>query len=131
MIVDSSAVIAIIFDEPDGERYSEALAGAVAPRIPAPNWLEVAIAVGAREDGDLGRSFDAFLVRTGLEIAAFGQQHAEAAREGWRTFGKGRHPAKLNFGDCLAYGFAKAEGLPLLFKGNDFPLTDIDPALKD
>lgn len=131
MIVDSSALIAIVFNERDATRYAAAIAGARTLRMAAANWLEAAIVVESRDGGALRQGFDDFVTEVGLDIVAFEHSHAAAARDAWRRFGKGRHPAKLNFGDCVAYGTAKAEGLPLLFKGDDFPLTDIEPALKD
>ena len=131
MIVDSSALLAIILDEPEAARFAQVIAGAVGPRIPTPNWVEVALVTDARADALLRDRFEAYVGRMGLTIAPFLPVHAVAARHAWARFGRGQHPAKLNYGDCMAYGFARVEGKPLLFKGNDFALTDIEPALKD
>ncbi len=131
MIVDSSAVLAIILDEPDARRYEMAMAAAGNRRIGSPNWVEVALVIEGRADAMLRDRFDAFANKLELTVAPFLPAHASEAREAWVRFGRGRHPAKLNFGDCMAYGFARVEAEPLLFKGGDFALTDIEPALKD
>lgn len=131
MIVDSSALLAIILGEPEAALFAQAIADAADPRIPSPNWVEVALVTDGRADMILRDRFEAYVGRMGLTIAPFLSVHAIAARRAWAKFGRGRHPAKLNFGDCMAYGFASVEGRPLLFKGGDFALTDIEPALKD
>jgi len=131
VIVDSSALLAIILDEPDAERFALAIADAEEARIGAPNWVEVAIVTSARADSTLLDRMEGFVSDLRLRIAPFLASHALEARRAWQTFGRGRHPARLNYGDCMAYGFAKAEGDALLFKGGDFALTDIEPALKD
>ena len=131
MIVDSSALLAIILDEPEAARFALAIDDAPDARIPAPNWVEVAMVTDARADSVLQDRFEASVSRMGLAIAPFLPIHAASARRAWARFGRGRHPAKLNFGDCMAYGFASVERQPLLFKGGDFTLTDIEPALKD
>lgn len=131
MIVDASALLAIILGEPEAVRFATIIVNGKAPRIPAPNWLEVALILEARTGGVLRPQLDMISGKLGLAVAGFLPDHAAMARIAWRQFGRGRHPAKLNYGDCMAYGFAKIEGEPLLFKGNDFPLTDIEPALKD
>ena len=131
MIVDSSALLAVIFNEPDAARYEAALAAARTRRIPSPNWVEVAIVVEGRADDALRGRFETMADILEVSVAPFLAVHAAEAQRAWRQFGRGRHPAKLNYGDCMAYGFAAAEGEPLLFKGGDFALTDIEPALKD
>ena len=87
--------------------------------------------VDRRGDPIASNLFDEIVKEVPIEIAAISAAHAASARQAWRDYGRGAHPAKLNFGDCLAYGFAKIEGEKLLFKGNDFSRTDIEPALKD
>ena len=87
--------------------------------------------VDRRGDPVARSRFDEIVREVPIEIAAITAAHAASARQAWRDYSRGAHPAKLNFGDCLAYGFAKIEGEPLLFKGNDFSQTDIEPALKD
>jgi ribonuclease VapC len=131
VIVDSSALLAIILDEPDAARFALAIADAEEAQIGAPNWVEVAIVTNARADETLLDRMERFASDLRLGIAPFLQRHALGARRAWQRFGRGRHPARLNYGDCMAYGFAKAEGETLLFKGDDFALTDIEPALKD
>ena len=129
-------MLAILLAEPDATRYALALAEADAPRIPAPNWFEVVMRLETLSVSDdrtfasADRLLTHYATNRLLMIEAFSAQHALLARQAFRTFGKGRHPAGLNFGDCIAYAVAKFENLPLLFKGNDFSKTDIEPALK-
>ena len=130
MIVDSSALLAILLNEPDASVFAATIAASKLARMPAPNWLEVALVIEGRADDVLRERFDSVARDIDLVIAGFLPDHAAMARRAWRQFGRGRHPARLNYGDCMAYGFAKVEGEPLLFKGKDFPLTDIEPALK-
>ncbi len=131
MIVDASALLAIVLGEADARRYAAAITDAARPRISAATWFEAAIVVEGRGDPVALGHFDDFAARFGIEIAPFTAAQAALARQAWRRFGKGRHKAKLNFGDCMAYATAKETGAKLLFKGNDFPHTDIEPALKD
>jgi ribonuclease VapC len=135
MIVDASAVLAILLDEPEAERFAEAIADADAPRIAAPNWFEVAMRLetAARDEpGAAERASGKLAAYTDvlLRVVPFTQAHAELARDAFRRFGKGRHKAGLNFGDCIAYAVARSEQMPLLHKGNDFVFTDIEPALR-
>ena len=131
MIVDASALLAIVLNEPDGRRFAEIIAGAPRARMPAPTWFEAALAVDTKGDDLASRRFDDVVRSLRIELIAFTPEHAEHAREARRIYGRQRHAARLNFGDCMAYGVAKAEREPLLFKGNDFAQTDIEPALKD
>ncbi len=117
--------------EADGRRYAGAIADAARPRISAATWFEAAIVVDGRGDPVAVGHFDDFAARFGIEITPFTAAHAALARQAWLRFGKGRHKAALNFGDCMAYATAKEAQAPLLFKGNDFSHTDIEPALKD
>jgi ribonuclease VapC len=119
LIVDASALHAIVLGEPDAESYARAIAADPRPRM---EWAGDATAVS--RFGDVPRTF-------GIDIIPFAVRHAEVARAGRRLCGRPVHPAGLNFGDCLVYGVAKSESEPLLFKGNDFAQTDIEPALKD
>jgi ribonuclease VapC len=125
MIVDSSAILAILFNEGDADRYARAIADADACRISAANFVEVAIVVEAQTKASGSRQFDAFFRRAGIVIEPVTEEHAHLARQAYTDFGKGRHKAGLNFGDCFAYALAKATGEPLLFKGEDFKKTDI------
>ncbi|MGB4783043.1 type II toxin-antitoxin system VapC family toxin [Candidatus Methylomirabilis sp.] len=129
MIVDSSALLAILFNERDAETYAHALTQADACRMSAANFVEVAIVVEAQTTESGSRQFDAFFRRAGIAIEAVTEEQAHVARQAYTDFGKGRHPAGLNFGDCFAYALAKVTGEPLLFKGEDFKKTDITSAL--
>ena len=129
MIVDSSAVLAILFTESDAETYARALTQADSCRMSAVNFVEVAIVVEAQTRDSGSRQFESFFRRSGIAIEAVTEEQAHAARQAYTDFGKGRHPAGLNFGDCFAYALAKVTGEPLLFKGEDFKKTDIPSAL--
>lgn len=102
--------------------------GADDPRIGTPNYIEALMVVEARGGEAAGHELDTIVANLGLAIVPFDANHVTAARQAFRRFGKGRHRAALNFGDCCAYGLAKTLDLPLLFKGNDFALTDIKRA---
>lgn len=128
MIVDSSAVLAILLGELDAAYYEKAIAAALPCRMSAANLLETSIVVESRGGLSAGHELDVFLERAGIELVPVTPQQVEAARRAWRRFGRGNHPAGLNFGDCFAYALAEATGEPLLFKGNDFARTDIEPA---
>ena len=128
MIVDTSAVLAVLFDEPDAERYVRALAGASRCRMSVVSFLEAAIVLESRAGAAAGPDLDLLLERAPIELEPVTLEHAQAARRAWRRFGRGNHLAALNFGDCFAYALAEATREPLLFKGQDFALTDIDTA---
>ena len=128
MIVDTSAVLAVLFDEPDAERYVRALAGASHCRMSVVSFLEAAIVLESRAGAAAGPNLDLLLERAPIELEPVTLEHAQAARRAWRRFGRGNHRAALNFGDCFAYALAEATREPLLFKGKDFALTDIDAA---
>lgn len=99
--------------------------------MPSVTWFEASMRVENGGDATAVRRFNEFIETFGIEIVPFTVAHAEAARIGRRLFGRPHHPARLNFGDCLVYGVAMVEREPLLFKGDDFSQTDIEPALKD
>ena len=128
MIVDTSAVLAVLFGEPDAERYDEAMAQAEHCRMSVANYLEAAIVLESRTGEAGGYELDAFLEEAGIDLEPVTSDQARAARRAWRRFGKGNHPAGLNFGDCFAYALSEVTHEPLLFKGEDFALTDIDVA---
>ena len=128
MIVDTSAVLAILFGEPDAERYERAIAEASHCRMSVASFLETSIVLESRIGAAGQHELDVFVERAPLELEPVTASHAQAARRAWRRFGKGNHPAGLNFGDCFAYALAEATGQPLLFKGSDFTLTDIEAA---
>jgi len=129
IVVDSSALLAIYFDEPEKASFSELLVSDDSPRIGAPNLVQASMVAEAR-NGEAGcRQLDRIVGNLGIDVVAFEAAHVHAAREAFRRYGKGRHRASLNFGDCCAYALAKSLGLPLLFKGDDFALTDLKRAL--
>ena len=125
MIIDTSAVVAILFGEPEQRRFAELIHDREPRLMSAASVLETSLVVEASFGESAGRDFDLFLVEAEIEIVDVDREQIDAARSGWRRYGKGRHPAALNFGDCLVYGLAKVTGEPLLAKGKDFRLTDI------
>jgi ribonuclease VapC len=125
MVVDTSALLAVLEDEPDAPRLVAALEGAEAIRVSAGTLVEAGIVVEARRGEAGGRELDLLLHRLRADVVSVTAEHAEMARDAYRRFGKGRHPAALNFGDCFAYALAAALGEPLLFVGDDFRRTDI------
>ena len=128
MIVDTSAILAILLGEPDAARYEHAIAAAWPRRMSAVALLEAAMVVESRGGPVAGRELDVLLEKAAIALEAVTPEHAAAARRAWRRFGKGNHPAGLNFGDCLAYALARTTGEPLLFKGADIARTDIASA---
>jgi ribonuclease VapC len=129
MIVDTSAVLAILFNERDAKTYARAISEADSRRMSAASFVEAAVVVEAQTKESGSRQFDAFFRRAGIVIEPVTEEQAHAARQAYTDFGKGRHRAGLNFGDCFAYALAKVTGEPLLFKGNDFAKTDIEAAV--
>jgi ribonuclease VapC len=125
VIVDSSAILAILFNEPNAALYAMAIASASSCRISAANYVEAAVVVDSQSPAAGPRQFDAFMRRAGIVIEPVTEEHALVARQAYADFGKGRHPAGLNFGDCFSYALAMVSGEPLLFKGNDFSQTDV------
>ncbi len=125
MVVDTSALVAIALVEPEAERFLDAIEAAATRLISAASVLEAAIVVEGRAGRDAGDDLDALVARLGLDIEPVTAGQVRVAREAWRAYGKGNHPAGLNFGDCFAYALAKATGLPLLCKGEDFARTDV------
>jgi len=126
MIVDSSALVAILFGEPDAAALTRALINEDYVRISTATVLEAALIVSP----DLSSELDDMIVRLGLQVTPFDAEHLAAARSAMETYGKGRGSrAQLNFGDCMSYALAKVTGETLLFKGDDFTHTDITPAL--
>jgi ribonuclease VapC len=130
MIVDTSALIAILRDEPEAAACAAAIEAAPQRRMSAANFVEAAIVIDGSRDPIASRRLDDLVAEAQLAIEAVTAAHARTAREAYRDFGRGSgHPARLNFGDCFAYALARATGEPLLFKGNDFSHTDIASAL--
>jgi len=129
MVIDTSALIAILFGEPEALFFTRAVADAPRKLISSFSALETGIVVEARKGEAGGRELDLLLHRAQIEIVAMNADQTELARAAWRKYGKGNHPAGLNIGDCCAYALAKYSGEPLLFKGNDFSQTDIRAAI--
>ena len=129
MIVDTSAVLAILFNEEDAETYARAISEAESRSMSAVNFVEAAIVVEAQTKERGSRQFDAFFRRAGIVIEPVTEEQAHAARQAYTDFGKAHHAAGLNFGDCFAYALAKVTGEPLLFKGQDFKKTDLEAAV--
>ncbi len=125
MIVDTSAIIAVLFNEDDALVYAEAIALANSCRISAATFVETAMVVEAQTRNNGGRQLDAFIRRASIGIESVTEEQAYMARQAFLDFGKGRHRAGLNYGDCFSYALAKATGEPLLFKGKDFAQTDL------
>ena len=128
MIVDSSAVLAILYREPDAERFETAIASSPKCRMSVVNALETSIVLEGRGGMAAGHAFDRFLKEAMIELTPVTAEHMQAARRAWRRFGKGNHPAALNFGDCFAYALADVTGEALLFKGKDFARSDVAAA---
>jgi ribonuclease VapC len=128
MIVDTSVIIAILREESDASALARALERAPTRRMSTGTYVEAAIVTDSNGDAVLSRRFDELLREALISIEPFTQEQARIAREAYRDFGKGRHRAGLNLGDCFAYALAKTTGEPLLCKGNDFKRTDLDLA---
>ena len=129
IVVDTSALIAILDREPDAALYAEAIAEADAPLISAATLLELHIVMLNRHGARAAQIVDRLIQDAGIQIENFTAQHLELARVAYSRYGKGRNSAGLNYGDCFSYALAKATGLPLLFKGEDFSKTDLLAAL--
>lgn len=127
MIVDTSALLAVLLREEDAGRFEAAIA-ATPCRMSAANVLEATMVLEGRGGTAAGRALDAFLTSAEVATAPITLEQLEIARDAWRRYGKGNHPAALNFGDCFAYALALATGEALLFKGNDFAQTDVEAA---
>jgi ribonuclease VapC len=129
MIVDTSALIAILRDEPEALSFAQAIENSAVRRVSAANFVEAAVIIDASRDPIASRRFDDLIKEAQIIIEPVTEPQARIAREAYRDFGKGSsHPAKLNFGDCFAYALAKFTGESLLFKGDDLAHTDIKPA---
>jgi len=130
VIVDSSALLAILFAEPDRKRYAAVLDAAVGPRLSAVNFVEAAVRVDMGGNPIASDAFDDLIKEAGIMVEPVTEEQAHLARRAYRVYGRGS-PARLNLGDCFAYALAKATSEPLLFKCDDFRHTDIEPALSD
>ncbi|WP_050632063.1 type II toxin-antitoxin system VapC family toxin [Bradyrhizobium viridifuturi] len=128
MVIDTSAIVAIAFNEPEAKSFRERIADDPVRLISAATVLEAAMVIETRLGERGGAELDLWLHKADVEIVAVTADHADQARRAWRRYGKGRHPAGLNFGDCFSYALAALTGEPLLFKGNDFVQTDVETA---
>jgi ribonuclease VapC len=125
MVLDSSAIIAILLKEPEAIQFATEIEESDTILLSAASLLEASILIESRLGPDGARDLDLFLYRAEVEIIPVDREQAEVARTAWRQYGKSRHPAGLNYGDCFSYALAKATGERLLFKGNDFSGTDL------
>lgn len=128
IVVDSSALLAILFREPDHQRILERLIREDGAVIPSPTLLESSIVASSRLERDASALIHNLMEEFGIATIPFEERHATTALSAWLRFGKGRHPAGLNFGDCIAYAVAQRGGMPLLCVGGDFPRTDLELA---
>lgn len=125
MVIDTSALVAVFLSEPERRPFLDRIIASEVRLISAASMLETGMVLEARRGEAAGREFDLFVVRMDFEIVPVDAEQVEIARSAWRKYGKGRHAAGLNFGDCFSYALAKFRGEPLLAKGRDFDLTDI------
>jgi ribonuclease VapC len=128
MVIDSSALVAILLGEAGADRFTGALNEAPSLLMSAASVLETSMVIDSRLGDAAAKILDRWLETTPIEIVVVTRHQIEVAREGFRRFGKGRHPAGLNFGDCFSYALAKVSGESLLYQGDDFSKTDISPA---
>jgi len=130
VIIDTSALIAILRDEAEARACANAIAGTKIRRVSAVNYVEAAVVIDGSRNPIASRRFDDLFRQAQLVVEPVTEAQARLAREAYRDFGKGSgHPARLNFGDCFAYALAKAAGEPILFKGDDFRHTDLSAVL--
>ena len=125
MVIDTSALVAIFFAEPERQKFLDAITSAEVRLVSAATLLETGIVVESRQGESAGREFDLFVVRANLQVVPVDSEQVDLARSAWRRYGKGRHRAGLNYGDCFAYALAKSTAEPLLAKGSDFSMTDV------
>ena len=129
MVIDSSALVAMLTDEPEAARYEQAIEQDNVRLISSATMLETSIVIEARLADHGGRELDLLVHRARIAIIPFDEEQLVLARDAFRRYGRGRHAAALNFGDCFSYALSIARGEPLLFKGNDFAHTDVISAL--
>ena len=125
IVVDTSAIIAVLYREPGLDRFVRAIAEAESCFLSAVGYFEAAMVLIGRSAPEAAMALDSFVERSAIELVPFDDEQAKQARDAFIRFGKGRHPAALNFGDCVSYALAQARGLPLLYKGDDFAKTDV------
>lgn len=127
MVIDTSALLAILLDEPERRAFNEAIEAAESRMMSVATFVEASIVIESRFGSEGIRDLDLFVDRAGIGLAAVDAEQAHTARHAFSRFGKGRHPAGLNYGDCFAYALAMVLGEPLLYKGDDFGRTDVTP----
>lgn len=127
MVIDTSALVAALEGEPEGQSFVEAIAAAPRVLLSAASLVEASLVLESRRGEAAGRELDLFLHRARVQVIPVDADQAELARRAWRRFGRGRHPAGLSYGDLFAYALATATGEPLLYKGDDFARTDVTP----
>jgi ribonuclease VapC len=130
MIIDTSALVAILRGEPDADRFAGAIEQARSRKVSAVSFVETAAVIDGSRDAIASRRLDELFREARLSVEPVTAAQARIAREAYRDFGKGRHPAGLNLGDCFAYALAKETDEPILFKGDDFRKTDLPPAMR-
>jgi len=126
MVIDTSAIVAILFQEPEHREFAQLIYDAESRLMSAASALEASIVVESAHGEIAAKKLEDFLQDAAISLIDVDLQQVEIARSAWRKYGKGRHRAALNFGDCFVYALAKVKGEPVLAKGNDFRLTDIE-----
>ena len=127
MVIDTSALVAILRNEPERPMFVEAIEATDSRRISAATFVEISIVIEGKRGAEGLRDLDLFLTTAGIDLVSVDSEQAHVARRAFTRFGKGRHRAGLNYGDCFSYALAMAVGEPLLFKGDDFGHTDVEP----
>ncbi len=128
MVIDTSALLAILLDEPERRTFNETIEVAESRVMSTATFVEASMVIESRFGAEGIRDLDLFIERAGIELAAVDSEQAHVARLAFSRFGKGRHRAGLNYGDCFSYALATVRGEPLLYKGDDFPQTDVTPS---
>lgn len=126
MVLDTSAIIAILRDEPERRQFNEAIESAQTRSLSTASFVECSMILESRYGADGVRDLDLLIAKANVIQMPVDEEQAQLARRAFQKYGKGRHPAGLNFGDCFSYALARALDLPLLFKGNDFSQTDVE-----
>lgn len=129
MNLDTSALLAVLFEEAEADYFQRVISDAATCRMSVANYFEAAMVIESRLGEEGGRRLDNYLETAEIELVSVNLEQAHAARLAWRRYGKGNHPAGLNFGDCFAYALAGIAGESLLYKGHDFALTDVESPL--
>jgi ribonuclease VapC len=129
VVIDPSAILAIIFAEPEEEVFLNLISQSPICYLSSPGYVEISVVLGTRYGNKAVENLDSLLQELSISVTPFSPEQARLATQAFLQFGKGRHPAKLNMGDCFSYALSKSLGQPLLFKGNDFSQTDVDKVI--